>query len=82
MPDTRERLIQSFLTVFSDITPDQVPNASPETVDSWDSLGTVTLVAVIQEDFGVEFQPEEFPKFTSFSEILAVLKQKLGQPTS
>jgi acyl carrier protein len=81
MPDTRDRLIDSFLTVFPDVTPEQVPSASPDTVDSWDSLGTVTLVAVLQEDFGVEFQPDEFMKFTSFAEILALLEQKLSRPT-
>lgn len=47
-----------------------------EDIDTWDSLGTVSMAVGIQETFGYHFTPEEAMGLSSFSEIIAILESK------
>jgi len=73
MTDKRERLIQCFQAVFPNLSEDEIVRASPASVGEWDSVATVTLVGVIEEEFGTETDPEEFENFVSFGLILDYL---------
>lgn len=77
MADLRARLIDCFGAVFSNLERDAIPRATTETLERWDSLATVTLVAVVQEEFGVEVEPEDFPSFTSFDGVLGYLRKTI-----
>lgn len=57
-----------------EITADEVENATMENVDKWDSIGQMSLVAVIEDAFSIEFEPEEVMRFTSFAAGLDILK--------
>jgi acyl carrier protein len=76
MTDLRERLIDCFAAVLSRVPRDQVPQSEMNSVEQWDSITTVNLVAVIQEEFQVEVEPEDFERFTSFKNILDFLDKK------
>ena len=78
MPDTRDRLVQCFKNVFPDLEEAEIPRATMERVEAWDSLASVTLIAIAEEDFGVEFLPDDLAHFVSFDEILALIERKLG----
>jgi acyl carrier protein len=41
-----------------DLSRDEILRADAASVAAWDSLATVTLIAVIEEEFGVEIAPE------------------------
>jgi len=76
MPPTRslrERLIECFRDVFPQIPGDAIPHASVETLPAWDSLATVTVLALIEEEFGVRVEPESIEGLTSFDRVLAYL---------
>jgi len=66
MPSHDERLILCFASVFPGLTQQQLENASSDSVGTWDSLSTVTLAAVIQEEFNVEIEPDVLPNLDSF----------------
>ena len=66
MRDLDERLILCFASVFPGLTPEQIRNASSDSVGTWDSLSSVTLAAVIQEEFDVEIEPDALPNLDSF----------------
>ena len=66
MPDQDDRLIRCFSSVFPGLTQEQIENASSDSVGIWDSLSTVTLAAVIQEEFNVEIDPDSLPNLDSF----------------
>lgn len=51
-----------------------VENASMESVDSWDSIGQMSLVALVEDAFGIEFEPNELMAFTSYTAGLEILK--------
>lgn len=63
----------------SDLTPDEISTASMETVESWDSLGTLTLVGVVEQMFGVKVEIDDVPELVSFEKIEAWLEGQSGQ---
>ena len=78
MPDPRSRLAKCFSAVFPDLTEDQVGKASLETVEAWDSLATVTLLSVIEEEFAVQLDPGDLEHLVSFESVLAHLQTTKG----
>ena len=66
MSEDENRLIRCFASVFPELTPEDIRVTSTESVGSWDSLSAVRLVAVIQEEFGVEIDSEALPDLDSF----------------
>ena len=77
MDNARERLTSCFSTVFPDLAPDEIPRASMASVGKWDSLATITLLTVIEEEFGLQIPPDDLEQFASFELILAYLE---GRP--
>jgi acyl carrier protein len=77
MPDdVRERTIRCFEAVFPDVPHERLSRLSPETDPVWDSLATVTLVAVVEEEFGVELPIDELPQLTSFDRVVDVVRRQ------
>jgi acyl carrier protein len=70
MADTRMRLQDCFAAVFQDLEADEIPRATTATIPDWDSVSTVTLLTVVEEEFGVRVRPEDIPRFVSFQAIL------------
>jgi acyl carrier protein len=48
----------------------------PEDVQGWDSLGHLTLVTALQEQFGVEFEVNEVMDMDSVKKIVAICESK------
>ncbi len=59
-----------------EISLDSVQTATMQTVDKWDSIGQMSLMAIIEDSFGVEFEPEEIIAFTSYQAGLDILKKR------
>jgi acyl carrier protein len=57
MSNEEERLTECFRSVFPDLSSDEILRASSASVATWDSLATVTLVSLIEEEFGVTISP-------------------------
>jgi acyl carrier protein len=52
-------------------------DSSSDTIENWDSLKQMNLVAAVEEEFGVEFDDEEIVLLNSYSLLLESLKNKL-----
>jgi acyl carrier protein len=70
-----KRLAACFLAVLPQLAPDEVVQASATCVESWDSVATVTLLAVVEEEFGISIDVEDPARFDSFKNILAYLQE-------
>jgi acyl carrier protein len=77
-----DRLVRCFSVIFPDLSREMILQASPETVSTWDSLMMVTLVAVIEEEFGLTFEFYDIEHLNSYSNILGVLQGHLVAPLS
>ena len=67
MSEQENRLIRCFASVFPGLTPEEIQSTGVDSPSGvWDSLSTVTLVAVIEQEFGVEVDQEILPELDSF----------------
>ena len=62
-----------FETEIENITDD----ASSDTIDNWDSLRLINLVAAIEEEFDIEFEEEEIIEMLNFKLISLLVAEKL-----
>ena len=64
-----DRLIRSFQATFEGLAVEDVPSASVETVADWDSLHTVILVAVLEEEFELRIPAQAFIELRSYASV-------------
>ncbi len=75
MNDYEARLVKCFSAVFSELSETELRSASTSTLASWDSVTTVTLIALIEEEFKIEVDVEDLERFISFDSVLGYLKK-------
>ena len=75
MNDTRARLVKCFAAIFPDLSEGQIESASSTNMDEWDSVATVTLITLIEEEFGIEVEADDLERLVSFQSVLAYLEQ-------
>jgi len=76
MDDLEGKLIDCFAVVFPDLAREEVRLASMASVPGWDSMASINLVAVIEEEFGIQLEIEELADMASFASVLDLLHQK------
>jgi acyl carrier protein len=72
--NARARLERCFAAVFPDLPADAIAQARMDALPAWDSLATVTLVSVVEEEFGVRIdldEPDALEGLDSFEALLA-----------
>ena len=62
--------MRCFQAVFPDLSPGDVIRATMNRVNGWDSVATVNLTAVVEEEFNITFEAQEIEKLTSFQAFL------------
>ncbi|HRH97976.1 MAG TPA: acyl carrier protein [Prosthecobacter sp.] len=72
-----ERLINCFKNVFPELRDDEVRRATSHSVADWDSVAMVTLVTLVDEEFGLQMPPENFEEMMSFELFLVWIQENL-----
>ncbi len=75
MDDTRDRLVRCFSAVFPSLSTDSITVASASNTEAWDSVASVTLVATIEEEFGIEMEIQDLVELISFEKVLDYLQK-------
>jgi acyl carrier protein len=75
MSDAQEQLVNCFATVFPALSRSEILQATSQSVSGWDSLAMVTLLAVIEEEFAIQFPPSELEQLTSFAAFSNYINQ-------
>ena len=52
--------------------------ASPESVESWDSVQNLNLMLALEQEFGLQFEPEEMDRMKNIGQIAAVVSARRG----
>ncbi len=73
MNDVQARLSRCFLAAIPGLNRDEIANASVQTVEKWDSVASVTLIALIEEEFGIQIDLEALDRLDSYRTILDYL---------
>lgn len=77
MNDVEQRLTKCFSAVLPELSPEQIVNATFQVAGDWDSMSAVTLLAVVQEEFGIDFEIDIIDNFVSFEGILARVNEAI-----
>lgn len=56
------------------------PETTRDEIEAWDSLGILTLIARMDEDFHILLTDEEIDKLRSVGDIIDVLRQHDASP--
>jgi acyl carrier protein len=75
MPEQEQRLLRCFALVFPGLTQNEIQETCAESTGAWDSLSGVTLVAVIEEEFNIEIEPDTYSALNSFNAFNAYLQK-------
>jgi acyl carrier protein len=79
MSELESRLHRCFLSVFPALMPEEIKAASVLSLAEWDSLVSVTLAVVVQEEFGVEIDLLDLPELDSYEAFEAYLRRLTGR---
>jgi acyl carrier protein len=54
------------------------PTASPESLDTWDSVHHLNLVLALEQEFGLQFEPVEIDQMKDIQHIVDILGNKVA----
>jgi acyl carrier protein len=77
MNEMETRLAMCFKSVLPTLSLAEIQKADPDSLEGWDSVATVTLFAVIEEEFGIEISVDDVKSDHSFQGILNCIRAKL-----
>lgn len=55
---------------------DVTPELSTESAETWDSFRHLQLILSIEDEYGVQFDPQTIPEMTSVAKVQEALEQK------
>lgn len=77
MDEIQKRLIKCFGYVFPAMSEEEIPRSSQASNPAWDSVAAITLVNVIEDEFGIQMDFDVLLELNSFLLILAYVKREL-----
>ena len=70
-----ERYNNAFVQVFGAKAEELNDNYGKETVDEWDSVHQLSLIAILEESFDIMFDPEDIMEMISYAKGKDLLKK-------
>ena len=66
--------VKSFVESFM-VTEEEAKTLSYQSIEAWDSVGHMSLMAVIEETFNIELDIDDIIAFSSFDEGIKILSK-------
>ena len=76
MNDIQERVKRCFSNVFPDLPEEEISRASTASLAAWDSVAQITLLSSIAEEFGQNFELEDYEELVSYPLIMDRLENQ------
>ena len=71
VPDTLQMLADCFETEVGDLTPETPRDSLP----GWDSMGALTLMAELDERFGLELTADQSRQMQKIGDVIVFLRE-------
>ncbi len=75
-----QQVPSSLCDIFADtleISREEVtPELSAESAETWDSFRHLQLILSIEDEYGVQFDPQKIPELTTVAKVQEALEQK------
>jgi acyl carrier protein len=75
MDDLKTRLMGCFKMVFPDLSDSAILVASQDSVAGWDSIAAITLLNLLEEEFGIEADLDALADLNSFEAVYQYVRQ-------
>jgi len=69
-----EKYTLAFTSTF-DVKPEQAAGLSYQSIEAWDSIGHMGLMAALEEAFDIMMEPDDIIDFSSFEKGREILKK-------
>ena len=76
MDEIYERINMVFRDFFDDDGIEVGAETTAEDIDDWDSLNHITLMAAIEEEFGIRFTMGEVSGMKNVGEMAKIIKER------
>jgi len=74
-----EQVLSRVCEIASDILEaDVTADSSPETVENWDSVQNLNLVLALEEEYGVQFAPEDLEQVKTLGNFARIVDARRG----
>ena len=74
MVNAMEQRIKNVMSAVFEIPVNKIKeNASPDTIESWDSLQHMNMVVALEDEFQVEFTDDEIFEMMNYSLIKSII---------
>lgn len=76
---TTNEIFERLETVFEDVFDEKIkltPKTTADDVDDWDSLSHITLIAAIEDEFGMKFKMKEVSSMKNVGEMAAIIAER------
>ena len=74
MSENQTKYSKAFKETF-DITDDKLENLEYQSIDSWDSIGHMSLMSALEESFSITLETDDIIDFSSFKKGKEILKK-------
>jgi acyl carrier protein len=71
-------MLETYRELFCEtfeIEEEEAESATPDSIETWDSLHHMNLIAALEDEFDIELEPEDVVEITSFGKGIEVLKK-------
>jgi len=75
-PEILDRVRQMMADIFGVPVDQLTPASSPDNVETWDSIQHLNLVMALEQEFGVQFSPEEIEQLLSVELVASLVEEK------
>lgn len=69
-----ERVRRTMAAVFQEDIDRITDDTTPGTLQSWDSIGQMTLIVALEEEFDVRFSDEHTDRLRSFTDAVSIVE--------
>ena len=80
--ELESRLVHCFAAAFGSLGPEEIRRADVTSLAEWDSVASMTLVALIEEEFQLRIDVSDIPRLRSFTCILNYLNNNTCSSTN
>lgn len=71
--------VQRIIADLFNLMPDAVsPSSSPDTIEAWDSLQQLNIIVALEQEFGLQFDPEDVEQMKTVELIVIIVNEKIG----
>lgn len=78
MKEIYGRLNEVFRDFFDDEDIDLDEETTADDIDDWDSLNHITLMAAVEDEFGIRFTMGEVSGMKNVGEMAEIIKNRIG----